>query len=192
VDFDDTIRSVGNARGNKVKINPLYGTDAEIAASEAGHMRSYRRSQKSLKNLQEQLNDGWFDLDPDYKSKVINKIERLKNIKKPSGRFGVADDLEDVIIHEYGHMIKFDLESGYFPEITDFLTPSEMRKQGVKFADSLSAKMDKIAIEKGASISEYATTNSEEYFAESFLSFIKGNTKNIDSRLLTIFRKITK
>ena len=81
---------------------------------------------------------------------------------------------------------------GVFDDVTDFLPPSVLRERGVDYASQLSSRIDSIAAREGRKLGEYATTSGSEYFAESFVAFIKGDVDKVHPDLIDIFRKVTK
>ena len=100
--------------------------------------------------------------------------------------------MQDMLIHESGHAVHGNLSFGLHGDVTDFLPPSELNKLGKSYRENLGAVLDSIAKEEGSKISQYAEKNAEEYFAESWLLFVKGGNNNkINKRLLGIFKKIS-
>ena len=95
-----------------------------------------------------------------------------------------------MVIHELAHGIETDLMFGEFEEITDLMSPELLRQRGIPFSDSLWPQSDIIASTEGLKISEYATTNNNEYFAESFVRYMQGRTEVINSRYLNIFKQV--
>ena len=146
-----------------------------------------------INDLNKQLKDNGEFFTASDLSKVKNQISRyeakLIEMQKYE-RWGVSSSLDEAVIHEYGHKINTDMALGDYKGINDFLAPSELRSMGIDYKSTLQSRLDGIATNQGYKISEYATTNSQEYFAESFLSKVKGENRGINTELDNIFNQI--
>ena len=105
-------------------------------------------------------------------------------------RFQQARNINEILIHEFGHGIEWDLGAGEWANIPDFLAPSRQRELGLDPMEHLGIRLENIAKTQGTKLSEYATTNSGEYFAEAFTAFMRGEKANIHKELLAIFEEI--
>ena len=101
------------------------------------------------------------------KYSYLNKytIKMLEN-SRASGRFSVAESLEEVLDHECGHALE-----------------KAMRK--LEGYESIVANMGQYA----PGISGYAQNSVQEYFAESFAAYRKGGI-TIDPELVKLFESM--
>ena len=149
---------------------------------------------KRIKRKERTLKRGGLSKDEILKANEVIKsskkeIERLKKFKKDY----VSKDLESIVIHELGHTLESNLNNinKYTKKLVSF--SGDRKKVGIKWEDTLLSKLDGIASKEGYKISEYATKNAEEYFAESFTHYILDfDKKLINPELLEIFEKVTK
>jgi len=181
---------VADIGGGVLKINPQLFNDEFIKGLNY-KTESLIKANKRLDRLSGKLDS--LDITNEERSAIVKKIKRQKEKIKDykNVRWGVGENMDDVITHELGHQIEFALDTNSsFGH--DFLRPSLLREKGIKYESTLQSQMDVLAYEKGGLVSEYATKNGQEYFAESFLSYMKGETGIVDSRLISVFDKITR
>lgn len=96
-------------------------------------------------------------------------LRALKN----SGRTNVSEaDSYETFVHELGHYLD------------DTVFRAEMQTRGFDLRESYTKFSE--------SISAYATGSNQEYVAESFLAFWKGERKNLDPALISIFEETQK
>jgi len=173
-------------------INKAHFTDAKI--KELGlRMAEIERKKKRLENLKLKLKlDKTLSVDEKSAlTKKINRQQKSLNVLQEKPFSSVTTSRYDLVVHELGHGIESTLRVfGEKLGIYDFLAPSRLRELGIKFDDTLGARLDYIAKTKGLKIGEYATKNAEEYFAESFVAFMKGQTEKIDPRVLKLFKEL--
>ena len=183
------IDSAGKYTGQNVIVNKKLA-ESYKAGNAAEDISRYERRIESLKS---RISSG------DYSQEEINifnsKISGYEGQIKNYVRWSPVESPEEVIIHELGHKFHFDLTSGVYEGIDDFLPPSELRKimgDSYEFKNTLGYKIDVASRQRGLLIGEYATTNSEEYFAECFTSYIKGEPQAADilPELLGLFNKV--
>jgi len=183
IEIDRTINSAGRyGEGGVIKINP----DLIDPLADARQLENY---QSRIARYKQQLAQGeavWSRDELDYMQQRLNTLESIVN----QPRWSVGSDISDIVVHEFGHALNTDLMMGKYEGIIDFLPPSKLRELGLDFTSTLSAQIDKIALETGVAISEYASTSGQEYFAEAFTSFMLGENLPINLRLLEIFRMI--
>jgi len=115
------------------------------------------------------------------------EIENLKNTKLFYG-----ETLEDFITHEFGHFVESRIlrNKNNFNLISDFADSRFRNSNGISFENTFQSKLDFISYKKGVKISEYASKNSFEYLAESWLAFTKNDYSIIDINLLKIFKRL--
>jgi len=119
---------------------------------------------------------------------LINEVLDLENSDT------VAKNKEEIIVHEYGHIIQERLmnDEKYFGY--GFSRPSMYYERGIgeQARESLGQRLFSIAKNKGGLISEYATTNDQEYFCESFVLYVRGKKwhDKINPELLDVFKRI--
>jgi SPP1 gp7 family putative phage head morphogenesis protein len=179
--------------GGTLKINPNNLTDDVIAlGSQNAANMEFQRTQARLIRLRETLEKEGTSWSVQDRAQAVSRIDSLQRRldDTPNIRFGVSDTQADVIVHELGHNIQTDLITGKFNDITDFLPPSKLRELGIDYEKTLGARLERIAKARGHLLSEYATTNDGEYFAEAFTLYMRGETQEINTELLDIFRKI--
>jgi hypothetical protein len=100
---------------------------------------------------------------------------------------------KDVLVHEYGHLIHSEL--AFNPSYAKYKLSgsSELRNMaGVTWEESLTRRLEGIAKTHGSLLSDYASKNAEEYFAEAFLAYTRGgNTRDkIHPEVLAIFKDL--
>lgn len=100
--------------------------------------------------------------------KQLAYLEALKE----SGRSNVATDPYSVMVHELGHYLD------------DTIFRAEFKRRGFSVRDSFA--------EFSQGISGYATQSNQEYVAESFLAFWRGETDGLDPALVDIFKGVMK
>ena len=179
---------VGHAGGSDIQFNPTYLNRQTVVDDVADDLRN---KQARLYRLREQA-DSYREIDPEFAAKLDGKIALLQRQIDTRVRWSVAKSVDDVVIHEIGHKVQADLVNGYFPDIYDFIPPSKLREMGKEYETTLQAVLDGVAKRDGVAISEYATTNAEEYFAEAFTLFVRGEHGAINPTLLSIFKRITR
>lgn len=92
---------------------------------------------------------------------------------KQSGRTNVSEaDAYGTLVHEIGHYLD------------DTVFRAEMRARGFDLRESYQKYSE--------SVSAYATESNQEYVAESFLAFWKGERDNLDPALISIFEDTQK
>ena len=105
---------------------------------------------------------------------------------------GLSETKNDILTHEYGHHVyaALNVDENYYDY--GLSMPSIMRKHGGEYEGSLLQRMGTIAKKEGLKLSEYATTNQEEYFSEAFVAYNKGKKywKLINPEILEIFKKL--
>ena len=160
--------------GGTISVDVNKFTDEFISAQNADYLNRLRKSEERIDRLINELNNNrdWWSAD-DIKN-VEDRISRMAQriADGASGRYGVSESMQDVIIHELGHQ----LEPKLFSDVSEY----------AKFM----GRLDKMARNSGSLLSEYATTNGGEYFAEAVLSFIKGDYTGIDQSLLELLRTL--
>jgi hypothetical protein len=106
----------------------------------------------------------------------------------------VCENWQDVVTHEYGHYIEETLMTDDAYADYGFGRPSYWYERGETPPESSqwARNLDQVAYNSGSSISEYATTNGEEYFAEAFVLYNRGSDywSSIDSNLLSVFQRL--
>jgi hypothetical protein len=99
----------------------------------------------------------------------------------------------EIITHEMGHYIMGELELN--PRYDSFKmggSAADRERQGISWTDSLVSKLDVMAKSHGAALSDYATKNAEEYFAEAFVAYNRGGSlrERIHPEVRVIFDKL--
>lgn len=177
---------VADAAGDSLRINPATFTD-DIAS------KNYPSS--DISSIQRRLDKAElrakeFGLD-EVTRKQIEKHKKRIQEKKSELRWGVAKTKEDIVTHEIGHTVQTRMVlSDEFG--TDFLPPSKLRELNIPFEKTLGSQLDTIAKKEGHKVSEYATTNAEEYWAESFTSVVKGETGKVNPEVESLIRSLLK
>ncbi len=189
--IDENHEYTAVAIGKTIKFNRGAFSDEAIQAINSQELAKLRKLPERIQRLQQQLDESREFMSEIDIAKAQKAIERLSaQIRDSSGRFTYGNDMYDIAVHELGHAVQNDLSVNAVGGVTDFLPPSVMRQMGVDFDLSLYRRLDSIAKSKGHLISEYADTNANEYFAEAFAAYIKGDKKIIDSDLVKIFDKV--
>ena len=105
---------------------------------------------------------------------------------------GVSRNAKEIIIHEYGHVIRLDLmlDPKYLP--LDLSKPSNYYAVGRTSENSLGLRLWGIAKREGYKISKYASTNDDEYFSEAFVLYNRGSRYwgRINQEVLQVFRSL--
>jgi len=180
--------TIADMNGGVLRINPKLFND-EFIKELNYKVDALGSTERRLARLNNKIKD--VNISASERALISKKIQRQKDKIKTykNVRYGVAENMDDVITHELGHEIQFALDTnstyGY-----DFMRPSLLRKEGVKFESTLQSSIDAISFKDGGLVSEYATVNGLEYFAESFLSYSKGEKGLVNPRLTTLFKKI--
>jgi hypothetical protein len=119
--------------------------------------------------------------------------ELINNIFDP-GNDSVALTKDEIIIHEYGHIVQERLmnDEKYFGYGLSRPGMYYERGLGEQARDSLGQRLYDIAKNSGDAISKYATTNDQEYFSEAFVLYNRGEKwhNKIHPELLEIFKRI--
>ena len=194
---DRTMRGQGGIVGEGgIRLNPdLFNAQS---LEQPDYITRYKRTKARANKLRETIDnekDNWSQVDIDNAEKRYrNYLKQAEEAKSSSsfGEYSTSKTMEDVVIHEHGHNVHGDMVSGVFDDIPDFLPPSQQRALGLDPTKQLGMKLDTIAKEDGAKLSEYSTTNGEEYFAEAWTKYVNGKTAGIDKDLLEVFKKISK
>lgn len=185
-DSGGSLRSAYVGSGRSIRIVPDNFSGDALGLNEK---RNVLASITDAKNGLASITD---EFEKELALKRIARYERKLARIEGSPPWMVGETLDDIIIHEIGHVIQDDLSVGstIINGIIDFRAPSELREMGIEFADTLAARLDSIAKSEGLKLGEYATTNSQEYFAESFAAFMRGEEDKINADLLAIFRRL--
>lgn len=151
---------------NKLFFNATY---FKSGAAFEKHVQQYRdllaQVLPNVDNLIEQHKN-----DTGYLSAKQNAYLRAM---KQSGRTNVSEaDAYGTFVHEIGHYLD------------DTVFRSEMRARGFDLHESYQKYSE--------SVSAYATESNQEYVAESFLAFWKGERGNLDPALISIFEDTQK
>lgn len=99
---------------------------------------------------------------------------------------------KEVIIHEYGHVTHLELKLNEKYVDLGLAKPSVLAEHGIEWGSSLTAKLERIAKGEGGKISDYATKNGEEYFAEAFVLYNRGKKwhEKINPDVLKVFQQL--
>ena len=124
----------------------------------------------------------------------ININPRLiDNLREYPDDFALPVNQSEIIIHEYGHIIHSELSFNPLYGHHKLGANAALRNAAdVSWGESLTSKLDGIARRDGMRLSEYATKNAEEYFAEAFVAYVRGKSwhDKINPEVLTIFRDL--
>ena len=101
----------------------------------------------------------------DY-DKMSRSMRKIIENSKESGRGTVPENIREAITHEFGHALE-----------------KQVKKH--ELWNDVISNMDKYA----PKVSGYATSNSSEYIAESFASYMKGE-KVADPNMIKIFESL--
>lgn len=128
---------------------------------------------KSLKNLKNTI-----EQEKQAERTLLSKQKSLSGVQKQvadtlsiSKRTNVDPSPKGIITHELGHAIQYQ----------NFLKNATADEKSYVKGDWG---------KKAAKVSYYATTDPMEYFAESFVAYLNGETEKIDSKLLNYFKTI--
>jgi SPP1 gp7 family putative phage head morphogenesis protein len=182
--------AVARLRGNRISINPEFFNQEALNDRTNDNIR---RSQRRVTRLQQELVDKEGVLSGEQVTDINDTIQRLNTrIQELETRppWAAPENLQEIILHEYGHAIRQDLQSGEFENIPDFLPPSELNKLGINFEDSLNFILEEFAQVSGDQISEYAMTDGDEYFAEAFVRYTQGRSNEIFGLLADVFDEV--
>lgn len=103
----------------------------------------------------------------------------------------MAKNKKEIITHEYGHIVHTELTLNPNQAKHGLSGKASVREAvGISYNASLVSKMERIAKKWGPKLSEYASTNGEEYFAEAFTAYNRGPSQHnkIHPDVLKIFR----
>ena len=177
---------MASASGDVIRIDPaMFNTDTiQSSFPESDTKRIKRRLSRLKKRSEEEGSD------PSLKEKITRYEKRLAEAENRP-RWAVIESKEDVIIHELGHKAhNLMMQSDRYG--TDFLIPSELRKRGIKYEDTLGSKIETIARSEGVKLSEYATTHGGEYMAEAFTSIVKGEKNRVNKDVASVIQRMMK
>lgn len=151
---------------NKLFFNATY---FKSGAAFGKHVQQYRDLlAKVLPNIDSLIEQ--HKNDTGYLSAKQNAYLRAM---KQSGRTNVSEaDAYGTFVHEIGHYLD------------DTVFRAEMRARGFDLRESYQKYSE--------SVSAYATESNQEYIAESFLAFWKGERDNLDPALISIFEDTQK
>lgn len=193
---EDDYAAARSFSNGKIGINPNNGTLGESSTKARDVDKMLTRWKNSL--------EGYEDI---YKTtgdeKWMIQINFLKaRISNYSGldfvRGAAVGDQTEVMIHEMGHELRSLLTEHGFNGSTDFwefLPPPELRAfvgPSYVYEETMYWKLNKWSRSKiGLSISEYATTNDNEFWAESFATWVLGQdqTKYIPKDVTDVFER---
>ena len=129
-----------------------------------------------------------------YRGKIETQVAKLKvklTDKHLSGRWLAGNNMEDIVVHEMGHHVHSMLEKGAYPNVHGFRSPGELRQLGIDWKGSIGERvMNDFWRTEGHRLSDYGSTDGFEYFAESFIAFVNGETDSIHDDLLAVFNEI--
>ena len=189
VPADERRAFIARHRGKTIDIDPELWTD-DFVESVAVRAERVRKSQARVDRMRARLAEEADFIGDDEMMLIKNRIERMEKTiarESTSARFSVPETLDEIVTHELGHAVELDLQMGAFPDIIDFLPPSELRALGHDPANFLGMRLETIAKQRGHLLSEYATTDGGEYFAEAFTAYMKGEREGIVGELLNVF-----
>ena len=191
IEWVDDSKFVASA-GDTIRINRAQFTNEVIQESNAPTLAVARTAQKRIDLLLQQIEDERPFLEPEQIAGLERKVNRLKEslVKAGSGRWTYGENMYDIMVHELGHNVRFDLTFNEVEGVTGFLNPAKMREKGMDFYAELASRIGSIAQREAHKISEYATTNDDEYFSEAFVAYIKNDHSIINPELLAIFKKV--
>ena len=105
---------------------------------------------------------------------------------------GVSRNAKEVLIHEYGHVIRRDLllDPKYLSQ--DMSKPSNYYAVGRTPEGSLGLRLWGISQREGYKISKYASKTDDEYFSEAFVLYNRGSRywSRINPEVLQVFKNL--
>ena len=118
--------------------------------------------------------NGGIDGDIEHRKKAFERNERrIKEGRTPRTFSNVGTSFESVFIHEYGHAIDAEYGVSEHPLFVKFYS-------GLTDAEKIS-------------VSDYATTNKQEFIAEAFLEGFMGETQgDVSKRFMKVLEEIIK
>lgn len=118
--------------------------------------------------------NGGIDEDIEHRKKAFERNERrIKEGRTPRTFSNVGTSFESVFIHEYGHAIDAEYGVSEHPLFVKFYS-------GLTDAEKIS-------------VSDYATTNKQEFIAEAFLEGFMGETQgDVSKRFMKVLEEIIK
>jgi hypothetical protein len=149
---------------------------------------------KNLENIFDEIKAAPELYTDSYVNDVSRKMTELKTFIAKTGstpRWMVAEEIEDVIVHEMGHHIHHQLEGGYYAGVHGFKSPGELREFGIEWQGSIGERvMNDFYRTHGHKLSQYGSTQGVEYMAESVTAYVVGERSSIHPDLLKVFDEI--
>lgn len=118
-----------------------------------------------------------------------NEERRERNVERVEynddvDRFEVDPTQKGIILHEYGHILQFELnDAGLLEDALDAF--------GVNGNTFLLGNFSQGSKQEAKNISQYATSDPGEKFAESFVAYHKGETERLSNEQINIFDELT-
>jgi len=178
--------------GTALEVNSLKFTDQAIRNASV-YTDDIARAQRRITKAKTRLagDEIWGESQRRALQERITQYEAIIKEYKTTPFSRVTLNKTDLIRHELGHAIHDELMlNGKKYNIYTFLSPSEMEKVGFSYEGSLAQELFPIAKREGMKLGEYAMKNDSEYFAESYVAFLKGREDLVNPRLLSIFRRL--
>ncbi len=192
-DLTEGIRSpFARISGTALEINSIKFTDKAIRSASI-YTDDIVRAQKRIAKTKARLasDEIWGESQRRMLRERIAQYEQTIKEYKTNPFSRVTLNKQDLIRHELGHAMHTELMlEGQKYGIHTFLPPSAMEKVGFSFEGSLAQQLYPIAKREGMRLGEYAMKNDNEYFAESFVAFLKGRENLVNPRLIRIFRRL--
>jgi len=126
--------------------------------------------------------------DPSAVKRMIAENESAFIQRFGAGRAFLARNYDELVIHELGHTVDFQYSNTQ--NLKHFWYAEQIGAAKSKsFADLSMGYLSKEAIEAASKISDYATTNIWEYFAESWLAAKTGREELVPDNVMEILRR---
>ena len=193
VDYFDDLSAYAVAHGDGyIGINTKGFLNVEYDVRDVkASMRRWESSLNSLKAQYESTGDSSLLKQIKFVEHRMNFYEGIDEVK-----FAASSNPTDVMIHEMGHNIHDLLRKGTIDGIWEFEDAQIIREKlgaDYQYEDTMYKKLWRWSQDKTTlRISEYATTNDREYFAECFTTWFRQmpETKYIPNQLIDIFERV--
>lgn len=181
-----TVASGENSRGAAGHI----GEGEKVFISSKGNVFESEEEEKKrlegyIKRYKRRLDNA--DLTSAERDRFRSEIRRYEDMIKNYVPYTVPQSQEEIYTHEIAHVIQGQLQAGEVGGITDLLPPSKNPKP---YKETLFSRFTKMKIDYP--VSEYGGSSFDEYFAESFVLYMRGKSDKIHPDLLNLFERAMK
>ena len=179
------------ANGGEIHIYPsnIQNIDKQLQRTSVPADRRINRLKRELANVDSQPASIYKDKYVDGLNKQMIELEKIASNERLSAvPFHESQTLEDVIAHEFGHGVHADLQNPIERNATHGITDFMYSETGTsKYGSN---QLQRMSRNQPIPISEYSTTNGNEFMAESFNAFAKGDKDRIDPGILKVFERL--